>query len=894
MGQIISLDFIIIPLCEAIVYVFSVIPFSNFFTNTFVPTGLVKLIAHRVILEKLNLYPAPVKPIPAGREAPTGPPRGRPDDGFGTDFKNPTTAMEGCAIGRNMPAMPKHLRDPHGKPEVQMVAQRLLARETFKPAAAQLNILAASWIQAMVHDWIGHSDGAKTVTLDAKTDSGKSLCPFAKSPFSFKNTKERPDGHFESERTNWWDASFVYGNNTSQLSEARTGKGGKMVTSDIPCALAERNDGTYIAGDNKNSWVGVALLQDIFIREHNWLTDKMAEENPKMTDQELFAAARVVVSALVAKIHTTDWTPQLINTRLLRIGMDTNWDGILKAAFGIPIYGVLSKMGMKKGKVSNNRDTPFCLTEEFAAVYRLHSLSPPGLILGDGDKKEFVELGNLIGDQGRKEMRKTNKRPKEMLKSCLSYPCGALMSHNYPIAYRNMAPTDDTGLDLPDEESRIDLAALDLYRDRERGILKFNEFRRQVNLKPYRTWRELVGEGSEEDARKLELIYGPGEEGIERLDLLVGSMYEAKCRPSFALSETSFIIFLLMASRRLDADPFLNELFTEEYYTKFGLDHVKKNNGMLDLLERHYPDLAEDFKGQGRRGKNKSVFEPTLGEEAWPTAIENGVVPKKIVNDWKTTKQDNDEFFNELENETKIYTNNLKANSTIVFKPEWVYIILMVLITTVPYYVLHNNYVPEIEIKPFFPAESIDIAKEFASSNVRHHDTINRILHLFTNPMIYVSQAYLLSLTPTLAGDIAIGNFKFNAAGIYFCFLTIYSFLLDWYSGIFNMIYLIVLHHLHPSMGRWVTRVVGEKSTNRTVFLIYLFSQYIQILYGHEIREGFYDWSIYQLFPIQQLLTVWNIMRLLKIYPSLDENTTIWEPVMELCKGKIPFSECVL
>jgi alpha-dioxygenase len=187
--------------------------------------------------------------------------------------------------------------------------------------------------------------------------------------------------------------------------------------------------------------------------------------------------------------------------------MDANWDGLLKA-FGIPIYGTLSKMGMKKGKVSKNQGTPFCLTEEFAAVYRLHSLSPPGLILGDGDKKEFVELGNLIGDQGREEMRKTNKRPKEMFKSCLSYPCGALVSHNYPIAYRNIAPTDDAGLDLKDEDSRIDLAALDLYRDRERGILKFNEFRRQLNLKPYRTWRELVGEGegSKEDARKLELM----------------------------------------------------------------------------------------------------------------------------------------------------------------------------------------------------------------------------------------------------------------------------------------------------------------------------------------------------------------------------------------------------
>jgi hypothetical protein len=63
-----------------------------------------------------------------------------------------------------------------------------------------------------------------------------------------------------------------------------------MVVSDIPCALAERKDGTYVAGDNKNSWVGVALLQDLFLREHNWLADKIAEEDPKLTDQEIFVS----------------------------------------------------------------------------------------------------------------------------------------------------------------------------------------------------------------------------------------------------------------------------------------------------------------------------------------------------------------------------------------------------------------------------------------------------------------------------------------------------------------------------------------------------------------------------------------------------------------------------
>ena len=73
--------------------------------------------------------------------------------------------------------------------------------------------------------------------------------------------------------------------------------------------------------------------------------------------------------------------------------MITNWDGLFKAC-GIPIPSFLfSLIGEKKGgKTSNNQGTPFCLTEEFAAVYRLHSLSPPGLILGDDKEGESTWL----------------------------------------------------------------------------------------------------------------------------------------------------------------------------------------------------------------------------------------------------------------------------------------------------------------------------------------------------------------------------------------------------------------------------------------------------------------------------------------------------------------------
>lgn len=891
MGSLISTDFVILPLLEAILVLYNVVPFSKFWTYYFVPTGLIKLVVHRKLMEKYNLYRAPVKPTPPGYKDPTEPPRRRPDDGFGTDIKNPTTAMEGAPIGRNMPALPKHLRDPHGKPEVQLVAQRLLAREDFAPAGAQLNVLAASWIQAMVHDWIGHFDGKNSITLDSNTTaSGAKLCPFAKSPFKFKETKERPDGSFESERTNWWDGSFVYGNNKDQLKDAKR-PGGKMAVGDSPFTLAERRDGTYIAGDNKNSWVGVALLQDIFIREHNWLAEKIKEENPKWTDDEIFDKARIVISAMVAKIHTNDWTCELLKTRLLRIGLQTNWDGLLKSWFGLPIPGVIAKMGENAGKVANNQGTPFCLTEEFAAVYRLHSLSPPGLILGD-DKKEFVRLENLVGDQGRKEMKKKADRPEKMMKSVLFWPCGSLTAHNYPNAYRNLSPTDEEGRDL-DECDNIDLAALDLYRDRERGILKFNEFRRQLHLKPYKTWMELTGY-DEVQAKKLELIYGPGEAGIERLDLLVGDMYEAKVQPEFALSETSFLIFLLMASRRLDADPFLNEYYTEEYYSKFGLAHVKKTVGLIDLFERHYPELAQDFKDK-HGGAKPSAFTPTLGPDDWKNAISSGVVPKDISDVWKTTKEENDKFFKKLEEETEVYTKNLKSNQILVFKPEWTWIVISILLVIIPYYVSTNYENAEIVIKPLYP---VDLAKEFAFSNVRHNDSLNRIWHLFTNPLIFVSQSYLLDLTPSLFGlsiDLPIfGNFRFNAAGFYFSYLAIYAFILDTSSGVVHLIYLLLFYKLLPRFGKYVTRLVGPRFANLFAFSLYIFGQGSQILYGHLGREDFYDWNFYQLFHIQQLITVFNIMRIFNILPYPEQELIDWEEAMRKCMGVITYNDCKL
>ena len=51
-----------------------------------------------------------------------------------------------------------------------------------------------------------------------------------------------------------------------------------------------------------------------------------------------------------------------------------------------------------------------------------------------------------------------------------------------------------------------------------------------------------------------------------------------------------------MASRRLKSDRFITDCYTEEYYTKTGMQWVADNT-MASVLLRHYPQLAPSLEG---------------------------------------------------------------------------------------------------------------------------------------------------------------------------------------------------------------------------------------------------------------------------------------------------------
>lgn len=146
------------------------------------------------------------------------------------------------------------------------------------------------------------------------------------------------------------------------------------------------------------------------------------------------------------------------------------------------------------------------------------------------------------------------------------------------------------------------MGTVDILRDRERGVPRYCQFRRLLRMSVPKTFEELTG-GNTTLARELEEAYNGD---IELVDTLVGSHSEPVI-PGFGFSETAFRIFILMASRRLKSDRFIaghNE-WSEKMYTKIGFDWVQ-NNGMKDVLCRHFPELRDVLKKSGDR----NVFAP--------------------------------------------------------------------------------------------------------------------------------------------------------------------------------------------------------------------------------------------------------------------------------------------
>ncbi len=571
--------------------------FTGYWTNWSadpMQTALAKLAVMRGALETYNLFDVHLPGALVGNEAgetvcDAASATTRTLDGTCNDPADPRMGAVGTRFGRNVPlplAWPNDatLMDPNPRE----VSRKLLRRKGFEEVPF-LNNLAGAWIQFQTHDWFSHGGHTSTDILHVPLASDDSLRAThgitalaipATVPDETRLAAEEGvlPPTFTNEVTHWWDGSQIYGSDAATAARLRTFEGGHMLVDDGLLPLA--SDGAEDAGFRRNWWVGLSLMHTLFVNEHNAIADMLADAHPAMTDEELFHTARMINAALMAKIHTVEWTPAILPNKSLEVGMNANWYGLDK--YLSPPFPYAVGNAVIDGVVGGTRDlhdVPFSLTEEFVAVYRMHPLLPERFDIYSvetGRKQGVVrtedtrdaDAAGLVEDYGVADL---------MYSFGVSHP-GALVPWNHPKFMSD--------LEVPGGHV-LDMGTVDVLRDRERGIPRYNNARRALLLPPISSFSDLTDDA--QLVAKLDVVYGGD---VEKLDLLVGTYAEATRPTCYGFGETLFQVFTLMATRRLQGDRFYTELYTADVYTQEGLDWVEDNT-MKSVLLRHYPELGQ-------------------------------------------------------------------------------------------------------------------------------------------------------------------------------------------------------------------------------------------------------------------------------------------------------------
>jgi hypothetical protein len=507
-------------------------------------------------------------------------------------------------FGRNMPLdvlepSPNVSPSRIVTPNPRIVSCKLLARDPQQPGgqklATSLNLLAAAWIQFQTHGWFSHGTPVleNAFEIDTSQDPPDDRWPTSKmlvrrtrpDPTRLaRDGQNAPDTYVNSE-SHWWDASQIYGSQASRTEALKNTNCPYLPSVHVP--QGDANTGFF-----DNWWIGLSLLHELFVKEHNAICDALQREYPSWSKEHVFEKARLINAALMAKIHTVEWTPAILANPMLEVSMNANWNGL----FSERIINALGRIGFNEAfwgipeSGINHHAAPYALTEEFVAVYRMHSLMPESITLKSWSTPEKEQVCSMetdqgvVGQEGSLWLWQSFSHEDVLYSFGIQNP-GALTLNNYPSFLRRFSK--------PQTGELLDLATIDILRDRERQIPRYNRFRSELRMKPIGSFDEFNSKESPDTGRRLREVYGihpDGTDKVEDLDLLIGTLAEAKPE-GFGFSDTTFRIFILMASRRLKSDRFTAQDFTADVFTRIGIDWVN-NTTMKDVILRHFPNLA--------------------------------------------------------------------------------------------------------------------------------------------------------------------------------------------------------------------------------------------------------------------------------------------------------------
>ena len=187
----------------------------------------------------------------------------------------------------------------------------------------------------------------------------------------------------------------------------------------------------------------------------------------------------------MAKIHTVEWTPGILANPVLKMAMNANWYGVLPAwvkklrphrhardaerhrrlRAGPPLGAVLDHRGVRLGLPAAPADpgrlrVPLALDRR-ADRERRSSTPIQGRARATDDKHALADLYYSLG---------------------VAHP-GAITLHNHPRALQNHTRIDG---------DRVDIGTIDILRDRERGVPRYNDFREKLRKPRIKKFEDLT------------------------------------------------------------------------------------------------------------------------------------------------------------------------------------------------------------------------------------------------------------------------------------------------------------------------------------------------------------------------------------------------------------------
>ena len=313
-----------------------------------------------------------------------------------------------------------------------------------------------------------------------------------------------------------------------------------------------------VGGDRVNATPQVAMINTLFLREHNRLAGLLEAAKPAWDDERLFQTARNISIVMFIKIVIEEYINH-INTSVFK------FRALPEAAW----------------RAKWNR--PNWMTAEFSLLYRWHSLVPEHMIW-DG---VAVHGMDQLSDNS------------------------LLLQLGLAGAFVNVSANNATEMGMGNTASFLQrIEGMAIQQGRTNNIASFNDYREAMGKDRVESFDELVGtsKNAKENARrkavaaKLKALYG----SVENVEFYIGLFAEARERngplPSLLLAMVAMDAFSQALTNPLLSEHVWGDKDNRRLaFTDLGLAAIEQTRTLRDILVRNSQGVGNRFVGMTRR-----------------------------------------------------------------------------------------------------------------------------------------------------------------------------------------------------------------------------------------------------------------------------------------------------